>query len=285
MNAAELLKEAAARFAAGRLDEPRREARLLLALALDCDASHLLDGADRAITVNETARFEAFVARRLRHEPYSRIAGKREFWSLEFALSPDTLDPRADSETLIETALTLIPDRAAPLRILDLGTGSGALLLALLSELPSAWGVGVDIAPGAGRTARRNAAALGLDDRGHFLAGDWSAALRWQADLILANPPYIKAEELDHLAREVALYDPKRALDGGFDGLQAYREIAAMCRESLRPGGYVVLEIGAGRTRDVEAIMVKAGFGLLTSRHDLGGIERCLVFGSWRMSN
>jgi release factor glutamine methyltransferase len=285
MTAADLLKDAATRLAAGRLDEPRREARLLLALALDCDASDLLDGTGRAITVGEASRFEALVTRRLRYEPYSRIAGRREFWSLEFALSPDTLDPRPDSETLIESALTIIPDRAAPLRILDLGTGSGALLLALLSELPSAWGIGIDIAPDAARTARRNAAALGLSARAHFLVGDWGAALHWQADLILANPPYIRTQELDHLAREVALYDPSRALDGGSDGLQAYRGIAAVCHESLRPGGCLVLEIGAGRARDVQAIMVKAGFGLVTSRHDLGGIERCLVFSSWQTAN
>ncbi len=277
VTAADLMADATARLAAAGIEAPRREARLLLALALGVDSSALLP-ADREISDAEQTRFAVLVARRLRREPYARIAGKREFWSLDFALSPDTLDPRPDSETLIEAALAHIPDRAAPLRVIDLGTGSGALLLALLTELPRATGIGIDLLPGAAAMARANAAALGLTARACFIAGDWGAAIAAPADVILANPPYIKSGELAGLTPEIADHDPRRALDGGADGLEAYRSLAGDVARLLKPSGFAALEIGFGQADAVAAIMAASGLILQGCRADLAGVARCLVF-------
>ncbi|HEY5207925.1 MAG TPA: peptide chain release factor N(5)-glutamine methyltransferase [Stellaceae bacterium] len=272
------LTEAAARLAAAGIEEPRREARLLLGLALKRGVESLLLSADRPLAGNDAARFAALIARRVRHEPYARIAGKREFWSHEFLLSPDTLDPRPDSETLIEAALTLIPDRAAPLEILDFGTGSGALLLALLAELPNASGLGIDIAPGAVATARRNAAALGLAARARFVGGNWGQGVTEPADVILANPPYIPSAELSSLAPEIVDFDPRLALDGGADGLRAYREMAPDLARLLKKSGIALCEIGAAQSAAIIEIMSRAGLELVAKRCDLVGWERCLVF-------
>jgi release factor glutamine methyltransferase len=274
----EALIRACTRLAAAGVEEPRREARLLLALVLAQPAASLIVASDRDISTAAAEQFAALVERRVGHEPYARIAGKREFWSLDFLLSPDTLDPRPDSETVIEAALALIPDRSAPLEILDFGTGSGALLLALLSELPNAQGMGIDILPGAVATARRNAAALGLAERTSFAAGSWGNGRQKKADVILANPPYINSVELMNLAPEVRRFDPHRALDGGIDGLLAYHELAPDLARLLKSTGFAVCEIGAGQGAAVAAIMADVGLESLASHRDLAGIERCLVF-------
>jgi len=276
--AGEAIVRASARLAAAGIAESRREARLLLALSLALPSASLPLLPEREIAPAAAARFESLLERRLRREPYSRIAGKREFWSLDFALSPDTFDPRPDSETLIETALAHIPERGRPLEILDLGTGTGALLLALLSELPNATGIGVDILPSAVAQARRNAATLGLSDRARFISSDWGAALDRQVDLLLANPPYIQSGDIPSLAPEVADFDPPQALDGGADGLAAYRAIAGQIGRLLRPAGIAVFEIGAGQAAEVEAIMTAAGWERIDVRADLAGIARCLAF-------
>jgi len=276
MIANDALTRAAGRLVEAGIENPRREARLLLGLALGVDSGALSASLD--IDASRGAVFETYVARRASGEPYSRIAGKREFWSLEFALSPDTLDPRPDSETLIEAALALIQDRAAPLSVLDFGTGTGALLLALLSELPNAAGIGIDIAPGAVETARRNAAALGLAARARFVTGRWGAGLSAPADVILANPPYIPSGDVIRLPPEVRLFDPEAALDGGSDGLEAYRELAPDLGRLLKRNGVALCEIGAGQGGQVTAIMTASGLARTGSRADLSGIERCLVF-------
>lgn len=276
MTAAELLTAAAGRLVEAGIENPRREARLLLNLALGIDANARLP--EREIAPADAALFETFVARRAGHEPYSRIAGRREFWSLDFALSPDTLDPRPDSETLIEAALERIADRAAPLSVVDFGTGTGALLLALLSELPNATGIGVDISAGAVETARRNAAALGLSARAGFVSGRWGEGLTTPADVIVTNPPYISAKDMSRLPPEVREFDPAAALDGGPDGLSAYRELALDLKRLLSESGIALCEIGAGQAPAVTAIMAASGLDLTGSRADLAGIERCLVF-------
>jgi release factor glutamine methyltransferase len=277
MTEGEMLAQAADQLAAAGIGEPRREARLLLALALGVGANAMLSP-ERVIAADAAERFQVFVGRRASHEPYSRIAGKREFWSRDFLLSPDTLDPRPDSETLIEAALTLISDRSAPLELLDFGTGTGALLLALLAELSNASGTGIDLAPGAVETARRNAAAVGLDRRARFLVGNWGEGLAGSWDVILANPPYISSEQVARLAPEVVRYDPSLALDGGTDGLNSYRELAPELARLLKPSGFVVCEIGEGQGPAVARIMAQSGLVLTASRNDLAGTERCLLF-------
>jgi release factor glutamine methyltransferase len=252
----------------------RREARLVVAAALGLDPSTLLGWPERALDAAGTARARDFVRRRAAGEPLSRLRGTREFWSLAFALSPDTLDPRPESETLVATALAAVADRAAPLRLLDLGTGTGCLLLALLSELPNACGIGVDRAPGAALAARANAAALGLGRRAAFLVGDWGAALAGGFDLVVSNPPYIPSATIATLAPEVR-HDPRRALDGGPDGLDAYRALAPDLARLLR--GTAVLELGAGQARAVAEIMRGQGLDVRGVTPDLAGIERCLV--------
>ncbi len=257
--------------------EPRLDAQVLLASVLGVDRAALYSRGDRCLTDAELAAFEALIARRQDRVPVSRLLGRREFWSLEFAITDDVLDPRPDSETLVEATLAGIPDREAALRLVDLGTGSGCLLLALLSELPAAFGVGVDLSPAAARVAARNAVTLGMAGRAAFAVGDWLTMLQGRFDLIVGNPPYIADGEIDGLAPEVACGDPRLALAGGADGLAAYRAIAPQAAAALEPGGRLVLECGAGQAGAVADILAAAGFMDLETGRDLGGIDRCLT--------
>jgi len=255
------------------------DARLIVAAAAGIAAERLPAVGDRPVdpTVAETAWILA--RRRADGEPTARLFGRKEFWSLDLALSPTVLVPRPDTETLVAAALDWVEAggrRAAPLRLLDLGTGSGAILLALLSELPLAFGVGVDLDPAALVTARQNAAALGLAERSGFVASDWAAALGGRFDLIAANPPYVETAAIAALEPEVKDHDPVRALDGGADGLAAYRAIVPALRRLLRPDGPVLLEVGAGQAPAVAALLGEAGLET-TSRTDLAGIERVVV--------
>lgn len=272
-----ILAETATRLAAAGIEEARREARLLVALALDADPSVVLGYPERSLGERARQRLDSLVLRRASREPMSRLRGRREFWSLDFVLSPETLDPRPDSETLIETALDLLDDRDAPLRIVDFGTGSGCLLLALLSELPRATGLGVDIAPGAVDTARRNAAALGLADRARFIVGVWDAAIGGRADVILANPPYIPTQQIAALAPEVVKFDPVAALDGGSDGFVAYRVLMRAAARLLGSDGVALFEVGEGQAAAVALLAQAAGLSVRTVRRDLAGIERCIA--------
>ncbi len=226
-------------------------------------------------------RMETFVGRRLAGEPVDRILGRREFWSLSLRLSRETLSPRPDTETVVEAALTAVrasqngPERAP--KILDLGVGSGAILLALLAELPAATGVGVDRSEDAVRTARENARQLGFAARASFGVGDWGAAIgRGGFGLVVSNPPYIASATIESLAVEVRDHDPRAALDGGADGLDAYRAILPDLGRLLAPGGTAVLEVGAGQADLVSEMAAALGFAV-TARNDLGGLPRVLV--------
>jgi release factor glutamine methyltransferase len=237
----------------------------------------ILGHPDRLLERSEYVRFAALLARRAAHEPMARLLGRREFWSLDFALAPETLVPRPDSETVVEAALAKISDRSAALRLLDLGTGTGCLLLALLSELPASTGFGIDLVPNAAVMARRNAAALGLAGRSGFIAGSWGAALTGFFDVIVANPPYIESEAIAALAPEVVQYDPLIALDGGADGLASYRALAPELARLLSKSGVAVVELGAGQVESVAAVMRRGELVIEQVCRDLAGIERCLV--------
>lgn len=239
------------------------------------DARMLAEAALRDAAPEEAAT--RFAARRLAGEPVSRIVGTRGFWTLDLAIGPATLDPRPDTETLVEAALAACPGRVA--RVLDLGTGSGALLLALLSEWPGAWGVGIDRAPAALSIAAANARAHALGDRARFVASDWAAALSADArfELIVSNPPYVRTGDVGTLAREVRDHDPLLALDGGADGLDAYRALMPPLRSHLAPGGVAVLELGEGQSEDVARLAEGLGLRVEACRRDLAGIERAIV--------
>jgi release factor glutamine methyltransferase len=273
------LAEAAARLRAAGVEAARRDASLLLGAALGSGADALRARPERPVDAAASAAFAALVDRRVRREPVSRILGHREFWSLPFKITPATLDPRPDSETVVAAVLARIGDRSAPLAILDLGTGSGCLLLALLAELPAARGLGIDICAAALRTARENAVALGLAGRAEFVCGAWAAAVAGAWQVIVSNPPYIVTDDLRDLAPEVQGYDPRLALDGGADGLAAYRALAPDIARLIAPGGLAALEIETARSEAVENVLRAAGLSVLGRERDLSGRERCVLAG------
>jgi release factor glutamine methyltransferase len=278
------LKDMQSAFSAAGIGEARREARRLMALALGAPEVALLQNGGQTLRETELPLLRSLMARRLKGEPLSRLRGLREFWSLDFAIDSATLDPRPDSECLIESALGEIrsryPDqpRGQGLNLLDLGTGSGCLLLALLFELPEACGLGVDISARALSKAAENARRLGLADRARFVAGSWCDAVTggWQA--IVSNPPYIMSSDIPDLAPEVRCFDPLVALDGGRDGLDAYRSILSALPERLLPGAFAALEVGYGQRLAVSALAAEQNLTLTRIGKDLGGRERCLVF-------
>ena len=270
-----------ARFKSGDIDSAELDARLLIGAALGLDLTGLIAAANRLLTADESKRLNDFARHRLAGEPVARILGTREFWGLSLQLSAATLVPRPDTETAVELALEMlraIPPANRRLRIIDIGTGSGAILLALLSELPDADGVGTDISPDALSTARKNANHLGLGGRAVFVACNYAAALRGAFDLIVSNPPYIRSSDIADLATEVRDYDPHRALDGGPDGLAAYRALIPQADRLLAPNGALVVEVGYGQSSEVEQLMTAAG--LIRERPpkaDLAGIPRAVA--------
>ena len=271
------LCQAGQRLRGAAIEAPRLEARRLLAHVLGTSEEALLRDPRAPVPLDQAAHFATLLARRVAHEPFAYLTGRVGFWTLELEVSPATLIPRADSETLVEAALDACPDKGAPLSVLDLGTGTGALLLAVLSELPAASGVGVDLKPEAAALAARNAARLALTDRARFLAGDWAAAVRGRFDLVLCNPPYIESASIAGLMPEVARHEPASALDGGADGLDAYRRIIADLPRLLAARGVAVLELGAGQRAAVEALGRAAGLTPEACSADLGGVPRALV--------
>jgi release factor glutamine methyltransferase len=271
------LGAAAAALKQAGFDEARRRARRLVAAALEVSAAEVFTNLDRMIPAADSERVAELLARMVAHEPLSRILGVREFWGLDFALSADTLDPRPESETIVETVLARLAGRGRAYRILDLGTGSGCLLLALLSELPAATGVGVDAAPGAIAAARGNAARLGLAARADFVVGDWAEPLTGAFEIVIANPPYIATADIARLPPAVRDFDPRRALDGGADGLDAYRAIAAELPRLLKPGGIFAGECGRGQDAAVAAVIASGGLIVDNVVPDLAGIPRCVV--------
>lgn len=271
----------AARFKTGSIDSPELDARLLIGAALALDHTGLAVQAMRRVTEDEATVIASFAQRRLSHEPVARILGHKEFWGLDLRLSDATLVPRPDTETIVAAALEIIRAdaiAAKPLRIADIGTGSGAILLALLSELPAATGIGTDISEAALETAQLNANRLGLADRVSFVQCDYASALSEPFDLIVSNPPYIRSADIAALDHDVRDYDPRLALDGGADGLDAYRAITPQAAALLAPNGVLIFEVGHDQSEQVSHLMHLAGLTLsLPPKADLGGIHRAVM--------
>ncbi len=265
-------------FKASGIDNPSLDVRLLVQHALGLNHAQMLSQSERILTTEEIAAIEPLTARRLRREPVARILGEREFWSLPFGLNEATLEPRPDSETLVEAVLRQLDDRRGEnLSILDLGTGTGCLLLALLSECQKAKGLGIDIAPRAIEQAKTNAKNLGLNSRAEFRAGNWLCGIDGKFDVIVSNPPYIAHDEIETLQPEVRDYDPRMALDGGGDGLDVYRSLIPCLGNVLKSKGIVAFEVGQGQAASVSAQLREAGFGNIEMVRDLGGIERVVI--------
>lgn len=264
------------RLRAAGLSTPELDARLLVQGVTGASDIEMLREPGTRMSDEEEARLAVFERRRLAGEPVSRILGMREFWGLPFAVTPATLDPRPDSETLVETALALLRETAEP-RILDLGTGTGCLLLSLLHERADAQGTGIDISDEALAVAASNAARLDLSARVSFRRGNWTDGIGGRFDLVISNPPYIRRGDIEALEREVREHDPLLALDGGEDGLDAYRALAAAIPDVLTQTGHAVIELGEGQGEAVRAIFEPAGMAVLRIVPDLAGIPRALV--------
>jgi release factor glutamine methyltransferase len=272
------LLEAKAKLEAAGIDKARAEARVLLAHTLGLSAAQILIRGDDDLEAGSLRSFLNNVVRRADGMPLAYITGTREFWSLPLKVTPATLIPRPDSESLIELAVTLFKGRTVPETILDLGTGSGCLLLALLTEFKESKGVGVDISTEACHVAKANAATLELDDRSDWVTGSWSDLSPGRYDLIVSNPPYIRAGDIAALDVDVRDFEPANALDGGVDGLDAYRSLFPVAAKSLKDGGLLIVEIGIGQHADVADIAAANGLSAGPVKCDLAGIERGLSF-------
>jgi release factor glutamine methyltransferase len=255
-----LLSGAARRLAAAGIDNPRLDARLLMAHA------H-----------GDSTLFESLVARRAGREPLAYITGHKEFWSLDFEVGPGVLVPRPETETIIEQAFARFPDHSLPLRVLDFGTGTGCLLISFLKEYPNAYGLGLEISDEARAYALRNVTRHGLGARGEIRAGGWPVTFFGTYDVILSNPPYIRSADIAGLEPEVRLHEPSLALDGGPDGLVAYRALAHEIERVMVPGGCALVEIGAGQNEAVSVLFSEAGLELGCIAPDLAGIPRVLT--------
>lgn len=270
-----LLDEAAGRLKRAGIDSPRLEARLLLEHATGITRERMLMCGHDDVGVVEAQAFRELVARRAAREPMAYIRGQAEFWGLEFKVSPGVLVPRADTETLIEVARLAWPDEEMPLRILDMGVGSGCLLLTLLHLYPNATGLGSDTAEPPLRCAHRNARRLGVLGRAVFRRTSWGEGIEGRFDLILSNPPYIPTSEIDGLQPEVARFEPRGALDGGPDGLATYRDLTPHLNRLLAAEGMALLEIGRNQETALAPWFRSHGFSV-RGWHDLAGITRCL---------
>jgi release factor glutamine methyltransferase len=271
------LKEGTQALRQHDVDNPRLDAQILMVHAIGGNRLVLLTDPDRLLRDEEAEAYHQMIARRCRREPVSHIVGYREFWSLTLRVNGDVLDPRPDSETLISAVLDSIPDKSAPLSLLDLGTGSGCLLLALLSELPEARGTGIDISRAALGIAEGNAEALGLAARVRFLHGDWALGLTGPFNVIVTNPPYIPAQDIVSLAPEVAQHEPIVALAGGGDGLESYRRLIPQIPRLLSDDGLFAVEFGQGQAEAVSEIIRVNGLAIDGLHNDLAGVPRCII--------
>jgi len=268
-------------FAAAALESPELDARILVGHALGLGPAGIVSQATRQLSPAERTAIAALAQRRLAREPVARLVGIKEFWGLQLRLNAETLVPRPETETVVEAALAALgpplgPRRQSALRIADLGTGSGALLVALLSECPAATGVGTDLNATAIACARDNARALELGGRAAFTVCDYGTALKGPFDLLVSNPPYVRGSDIPTLQPEVRLFEPARALDGGVDGLHGYRAIAADAHRLLAPDGLMVVELGAGQANAVTSLFLAAGLAVDSPHSDLSGAARAL---------
>jgi release factor glutamine methyltransferase len=270
-----LLEGATRRLAQAGCDTPQLDARLLLQSATGLSREDMILAPSRLVEPQAVERFLSFIERRERREPVSRILGEREFYGRCFQVTPDVLDPRPDTETLIAAALAFMPEAA---RVLDLGTGSGAIAITLLAERPDAAGIATDVSPAALGVARANAERNGVLSRLTFLEGSWFSPVTGCFDIIVSNPPYIPERDVAGLSPDVRNFDPRLSLVGGADGLDPYRVIASGAGAHLTAAGHVLVEIGAGQADDVEAIFAVQGLRAAGRDRDLGGHARCLTF-------
>ena len=277
--ATSLLAHTTQSLTAAGIENPRSDARTLIALAANVPPDEIILRPERELTAQDIKTLDSFVRRRINGEPISRIRGERQFWKHTYHLSPYTLDPRPESETIVSAVKALVRSWTEPPQfILDLGTGSGCLLLSLLLEFPAAAGVGVDLESQAIATAKMNVDRLGFADRVALVVGDWTAGLGQTFDVIVCNPPYIRTGDIANLQDEVRLFDPLLALDGGEDGLACYRKLLPGCRDRLRAGGVMAVEIGAGQSNNLKTIIRENGFDRIAEHSDLAGHVRCLSF-------
>jgi release factor glutamine methyltransferase len=277
LSAKDMLRNAVLQLQSAHITTASMDARVLLQYVLGVTREQLLADTGLQLSPRQQATYEDLVQRRCERQPVSHLIGKREFWNLTFKVTPDTLDPRPDSETLIEALLSRFPDREAPLKILDLGTGTGCLLLTLLSEYPAATGTGVDISPPALEVARENALNLGLENRADWLRSCWGNDVEGSFDIVISNPPYIPTHTIATLAPEVARWEPRLALDGGEDGMACYRAIAAQLPRLLAPKGYAAFEIGIGQARELGEVVTRHGLQVACIKDDLACIARCVL--------
>ncbi|RCK21867.1 modification methylase HemK [Thalassospira profundimaris] len=283
-----LMAEGVAALNEAGIENARMDVRILLARAAGVDGGRISAWPEDEVAADKEALFRDMIARRSGHEPVGRILGERDFWRHTFKLAPETLEPRPDSETLVEWAIDFVEDNDAP-RIVDFGTGTGCLLLSTIGDLPGSSGIGLDISEGAVACARENARALDLDGQVEFRVSDWDSALddRERADgfdLVISNPPYITRDEMETLSPEVQKFDPRIALTDEGDGLAAYRVLSQVAFDLAKPGGFVIFEIGRGQEKDVGQLLVEAGFVGVEYREDLGGIVRCVAAKKTRCS-
>lgn len=284
------LRRATAKLRRAGIEDAGNDARRLLGWVLGLSAAELLSRPERPLSRAESQRFDQCVARRRDHEPVARIIGARDFYGRSFAVSPATLDPRPDSETLIEAALECAGRegwRARPLRLLDVGTGSGCLLLTLLAELPNAVGVGTDVSEAALDVARNNAQRLGLAGRVEWRVHDALEGVEGPFDMLVCNPPYVRSSDIGQLAPEVSRFDPRLALDGGDDGLHFFRRLFRRV-SIVVPDGWIVLEVGYDQADAVAGLLGSAipalGPGAIEIRRDVTGTRRCVATRTRKLS-
>jgi release factor glutamine methyltransferase len=273
----------AARETLQHVETPALDARLLFQHVTGFSHADVMARHDEEVALAAVTQFEALVARRAQHEPVSRILGQREFYGRSFQVTPDVLDPRADTEVLVTAVLQRVPE-GKPVRVLDLGTGSGAIILTLLAERPMAEGVAVDVSKAALDVTIANAERLGVGGRLQAVQSAWFERVAGVFDVVVSNPPYIEADVIPTLSRDVRDFDPHLALDGGADGLDCYRAIAHGVGAHLAPEGFIAVEIGAGQDGQVASIFNQSGFSLGDTHKDLGGHGRCLFFNPQRKS-